>query len=86
MAKVYTKTGDAGSTGLFGGSRIIKSDLLVEAYGTIDESSAVLGIAKAALKNKEMKDQLDAVQEDLFLAGAEVASDEKGQDQADPES
>lgn len=78
MAKVYTKTGDAGSTGLFGGSRIAKSDLLVEAYGTIDESSAVLGIAKAALKHKEMKDQLDAVQEDLFLAGAEVASDEKG--------
>jgi ATP:cob(I)alamin adenosyltransferase len=78
MSKVYTKTGDAGSTGLFGGSRIAKSDLLVDAYGTIDEGSAVLGIAKAALKRPAMKEQLDVVQEALFWAGAEVASDEKG--------
>lgn len=78
MAKVYTKTGDSGSTGLFGGTRISKSDLRVEAYGTIDEGSAVIGIAKASLKQKEMKAQLDAIQEDLLLAGAEVASDEKG--------
>lgn len=78
MAKVYTKTGDAGSTGLFGGTRIVKSDLLVETYGTIDEGSAVLGIAKAAIQQEAMKKQLDAIQEDLFLAGAEVASDNRG--------
>jgi ATP:cob(I)alamin adenosyltransferase len=81
MSKVYTKTGDAGSTGLFGGSRIGKADLLVETYGTIDEGSSVLGIAKASISQVSMKAQLDAIQEDLFLAGAEVASDEKGRNQ-----
>ena len=47
MPNVYTRTGDKGDTGLFGGSRVPKQSLRVEAYGTVDEANAALGAAKA---------------------------------------
>jgi cob(I)alamin adenosyltransferase len=48
MAKIYTKTGDAGTTGLLGNRRVGKDDLRIEAYGTIDELNAALGVARTA--------------------------------------
>jgi cob(I)alamin adenosyltransferase len=52
MAKLYTRTGDDGTTGLFGGQRVSKDDLRVEAYGTVDETNAALGLCVAALVNE----------------------------------
>ena len=48
MVKIYTKTGDAGETSLFGGQRLSKSNLRIEAYGTVDELNAVLGVVRAS--------------------------------------
>lgn len=74
--KIYTKTGDAGSTGLFGGARIAKDAPRVEAYGTIDELNACLGVAIAALEatQAELRPLLLALQADLFDLGAALAT------------
>jgi cob(I)alamin adenosyltransferase len=71
--KIYTKTGDAGTTGLFGGARVDKDDLRVEAYGSIDETNAVIGSARAASPPKTVDQVLELVQSDLFVLGAELA-------------
>ncbi|WP_194191517.1 cob(I)yrinic acid a,c-diamide adenosyltransferase [Clostridium chrysemydis] len=75
---IYTKTGDKGQTALFGGSRVKKSDLKVESYGTIDELISFIGIAYAEIEEKREKDLLRKIQVELFMLGAELASDEKG--------
>lgn len=71
--KIYTRTGDRGETGLFGGMRVRKDDLRVEAYGTIDELNAVLGIARAAMESDSLDEALNRMQNELFVLGAEVA-------------
>jgi cob(I)alamin adenosyltransferase len=71
--KLYTKTGDDGTTGLFGGGRIPKTSVRVEAYGTVDEANAVIGIARAAHLAPEIDGVLARIQEDLFTLGAELA-------------
>jgi cob(I)alamin adenosyltransferase len=72
--KIYTKTGDAGETGLFGGGRVPKDDPRVRAYGEVDELNAALGLA-VALDPKELgTDALQAIQRDLFGIGAELAT------------
>jgi cob(I)alamin adenosyltransferase len=71
--KIYTRTGDDGTTGLFGGGRVAKADPRVEAYGTIDETNAAIGIARAAGLPAEVDGVLAAVQDDLFTLGAELA-------------
>jgi cob(I)alamin adenosyltransferase len=71
--KLYTKTGDDGTTGLFGGGRIGKSSARVEAYGTVDETNAVIGVARATGLATEIDAVLERVQEDLFTLGAELA-------------
>ena len=71
--KLYTKTGDDGTTGLFGGGRVAKSSTRVEAYGTIDETNAFLGVARATGLPPEVDAILAPVQEDLFTLGAELA-------------
>lgn len=71
--KLYTKTGDDGTTGLFGGGRIGKASARVEAYGTVDEANAVLGVARATGLPAEIDAVLEQVQEDLFTLGAELA-------------
>lgn len=89
MPAVYTRTGDKGTTGLFGGSRVAKQSLRVEAYGTVDEANSVLGEAKAALAASDYADALlwrnriHKIQQRLFVLGAELASDEKGAAQLD---
>lgn len=78
MAKIYTKTGDKGTTALFGGSRINKDSLKVEAYGTIDEVVSLIGMAYAEFTTEEQREELHLIQKRLFVLGAELASDEQG--------
>lgn len=78
MPNVYTRTGDKGLTGLFGGSRVPKLDPGVEAYGTVDEANAAIGEAKALATDTSIKETLHGIQQRLFVLAAELASDEKG--------
>lgn len=71
--KIYTKTGDDGTTGLFGGERVAKTDLRVEAYGTVDETNSALGLARATTASEAIAEWLEEVQADLFALGAELA-------------
>lgn len=73
MVKIYTRTGDDGTTGLYGGSRVLKTAPRVEAYGTIDEASATIGMARAAEVPSDIDSVLAQVQDDLFTMGAELA-------------
>lgn len=78
MYKIYTKTGDKGTTALFGGSRVDKDSLKVEAYGTVDELISSIGFAYSKIQLKEQRDELRNIQKKLFNLGAELASDENG--------
>jgi cob(I)alamin adenosyltransferase len=72
-SRIYTKTGDDGTTGLFGGGRLPKASARVEAYGTVDELNAAIGMARASTLGAEIDLVLGHVQEDLFVLGAELA-------------
>lgn len=72
--KIYTRTGDAGQTSLFGGSRVAKNDARIEAYGTIDEMNSFIGVARASWPSSPVDHELDAVQNDLFDLGAQLAA------------
>jgi cob(I)alamin adenosyltransferase len=72
--KIYTRTGDKGTTGLFGGVRVAKDDVRVEAYGTIDETNAAIGVALSQCQVTLVRRVLSEVQSDLFTLGAELAS------------
>lgn len=76
MTRIYTRTGDKGETGLFGGGRVPKSDARVEAYGSVDELNSVLGWAMTVLDAAEAT-ELRVVQSDLFTIGAQLATPEK---------
>lgn len=71
--KLYTKTGDDGTTGLFGGGRVRKASQRVEAYGTVDELNAAIGLARATKLETNTATVLTRVQIDLFTLGAELA-------------
>ncbi|HEY8041392.1 MAG TPA: cob(I)yrinic acid a,c-diamide adenosyltransferase [Polyangiaceae bacterium] len=71
--KLYTKTGDDGTTGLFGGGRVPKASKRVEAYGTVDETNAAIGVARATRLDPAIDAVLEHVQVDLFTLGAELA-------------
>ncbi len=72
--KIYTKTGDAGMTGLFGGPRVSKTDPRICAYGSIDELNAVLGVARAHSLPPSLDLMLGTIQHQLFSIGAELAT------------
>jgi cob(I)alamin adenosyltransferase len=73
--KIYTRKGDDGSTGLWYGGRVAKSDGRPEAYGSLDEAASALGMARAAARDDaELYGDILSIQNDLFVAGAELAT------------
>lgn len=74
MAKIYTRRGDDGSTGLFGGPRVRKDDLRVAAYGDIDELNSALGVAREELPEGDLRALADSLQSELFTLGAQLAT------------
>ena len=78
MANIYTKTGDKGTTGLYGGSRVDKDSLNVDVYGTIDDAISALGVAYAQTESPDIREYINHIQKRMFQAGAEFASDAKG--------
>lgn len=73
--RIYTKTGDRGETALFGGKRVPKSHLRVDAYGTTDELNAFIGLLRDGLRDESVRNALSAAQNNLFAVGAHLASD-----------
>lgn len=78
MARIYTRTGDDGTTGLIGGARVSKGNVQMDAIGEVDELNATLGSARAAGLRPETDALLLEIQSHLFSLGAELASDEEG--------
>jgi len=74
--KIYTKTGDKGETGLFGGERVGKDSLRISAYGTIDELNSFLGYTITEVKDASVKDTLVKIQNYLFTIGSDLATPE----------
>jgi cob(I)alamin adenosyltransferase len=73
--KIYTRKGDDGTTGLWYGGRVPKSDSRPEAYGSVDEAASALGLCRvAAQDDKELYDDILRIQNELFVAGAELAT------------
>ena len=73
--KIYTKKGDNGTTGLIGGTRILKSSLRIEAYGTIDELNSYIGLVRDQDIHESYKKQLIEIQDRLFTIGSSLAAD-----------
>ena len=74
--KIYTRTGDAGETALFGGGRVKKAHPRVNAYGTVDELNSVMGLALSRMAPGPVRDRLGRIQHDLFAIGAVLATPE----------
>jgi cob(I)alamin adenosyltransferase len=73
--KIYTKTGDQGQTSLFGGKRLSKSNLRIEAYGTVDELNSFLGLLRDSLTNAEVREEIRYAQNLLFTMGSQLATE-----------
>jgi len=71
--RIYTKSGDTGQTGLFGGARVSKDDVRVDCYGIVDELNACLGVVASTAVAKDVGELLTRLQSDLFVVGAELA-------------
>lgn len=72
--RIYTRGGDTGETGLIGGQRVPKDDLRVEAYGAVDELNAQLGVARTIVRDRDLEEVFDRLQNRLFDLGAELAT------------
>ncbi|MGO7424136.1 ATP:cob(I)alamin adenosyltransferase, partial [Rhizobium ruizarguesonis] len=80
LNKIYTKTGDDGTTGLVSGPRRLKDDLRIEAYGTIDEANSAIGLARLYTAGlPELDAMLMSIQNDLFDLGADLATPDTGE-------
>ena len=73
--KIYTKTGDQGTTALYGGARVSKSEERVETYGTLDELNAHIGLVRDQEVNRQRSDLFQQIQETLFVIGSHLAAD-----------
>ncbi|MFL5791593.1 MAG: cob(I)yrinic acid a,c-diamide adenosyltransferase [Actinomycetota bacterium] len=80
MPRIYTKTGDDGTTGLLFGGRVGKDDLVTEAYGTTDEAVAALGLARALTDDDAIAADVLALQRELFVVGADLATNPEERD------
>lgn len=82
LNKIYTRTGDDGTTGLATGGRLLKSSLRVAAFGTVDETNSAIGVARihAAVENLRVDAMLGLIQNDLFDLGADLATPDTGED------
>jgi cob(I)alamin adenosyltransferase len=77
VTKIYTRTGDDGTTGLLYGTRISKADPAAEAYGSVDEAVADIGVARALSADSDLQAILLEVQRELFVVGADLATNPK---------
>jgi cob(I)alamin adenosyltransferase len=77
-SKIYTRSGDAGETSLFGGGRVPKDHPRVEAYGAVDELNSALGVAVSLLRRRRVARALEEIQNELFNIGSELASETGG--------
>ncbi len=75
IMKIYTKTGDKGQTSLIGGTRVSKTELRIEAYGTVDELNSYVGLVRDQAVNNDRKDILKEIQDRLFTIGSILASE-----------
>lgn len=73
--KIYTKTGDKGTTSLIGGTKVLKSDLRIEAYGTVDELNSYVGLCRDLIVDEPSKNILKEIQDRLFTIGSLLACD-----------
>ena len=85
LNKIYTRTGDDGSTGLVDGSRLSKDALRVQAYGDVDETNSVIGLVRLHLESRRIDDMLARIQNDLFDLGADLATPLPAKGEADSE-
>lgn len=82
--KIYTRKGDSGETSLFGGQRVSKDALRIEAYGSVDELNSVLGVVRAMKPTDEIDALVRQLQEELFVLGADLATPSDGQNKNIP--
>lgn len=73
--KIYTKTGDTGTTSLFGGTRVPKHHIRIESYGTVDELNSWIGLVRDLVADAEIKELLQEIQDRLFVLGAQLATE-----------
>ena len=84
-SRIYTKLGDDGSTGLLYGGRTSKADPLIDTLGSIDETVAALGLARASTKDQTLAARILRIQRDLFVAAADLATNAHARDRLVPE-
>jgi cob(I)alamin adenosyltransferase len=84
VVKIYTRKGDDGTTGLWYGGRVSKSDGRPEAYGAVDEAASALGLARAACTDPELYADVLRIQNELFVAGAELATAPEASERLEP--
>jgi len=73
--KIYTKTGDKGKTSLFGGAKLFKSHIRIEAYGTVDELNDLIGLVRDSITHELLRTELEIIQNKLFTLGSILACD-----------
>jgi cob(I)alamin adenosyltransferase len=84
VPRIYTKTGDDGTTGRLYGGRISKADVATEAYGSVDEAVAALGLARALTTDEALKEEILGLQRELFVVGADLATNPKERGKLEP--
>lgn len=75
--RIYTKTGDKGTTSLFDGNRVAKDDIRVESYGTIDELGSFMGLAKNYVEDDDIKELIENIQNKLFTLASNLATEDE---------
>src|SRR5437879_3044947 len=85
MPRIYTRSGDDGTTGLLYGGRVPKDDPATEAYGTTDEAVAALGLARASSADETLRTDILTLQRELFVVGADLATNPRARERLESE-